>query len=312
MLRPFTNCLVALLCGLVLVAPLTGCGGGKKKKGAMTIAERLKKARADGTPGGPTRELTKVARMQVKSGDKAGAVKTLEEARKTVAADADAIIFAPRLVEIAEVYGELGEKKPGREAADKAVAMTESMGDAVARVEVLSKAGTVYGSRLGDAGKARQSLGKAAEIANGEGVSDRFRPQALAAVALGYANANLANEAKAVIAKLEEMAGKIEELRPKAEALAAAANVHARSGDKEKAATLLADAAKAAKSIDGAANKTYALIAVANAMVAAGDTKGATSLAAEAEKMSAKIADPEQQKEALQDVRALQASVGKG
>jgi hypothetical protein len=312
-MRSFTTCLVALLCGLVLVAPLTGCGGGgKKKKGAMTIAERLKKARADTTPGGSTRELTKVARMQVKSGDKTGAVKTLEEARKTVAADADAIVFAPRLVEIAEVYGEVGEKKPGREAADKAVAMAESMSDAVSRVEVLSKAGTVYGSRLGDAGKARQNLAKAGEIAMSEDVSDRFRPQALAAVALGYANANLANDAKVVIAKLEEMAGSIEELRPKAEALAAAANVHARSGDKDKAAELLADAAKAAKSIDGAANKTYALIAVANAMVAAGDTKGATSLAAEAEKTSAKIADPEQQKEAVQDVRALQASVGKG
>ena len=66
-------------------------------------------------------------------------------------------------------------------------------------------------------------------------------------------------------------------------------------------------ATKAAKAIDGSANKTFALLAVARAMKAAGDTAGATALAAEAEKTSAKIGDPEQQKEALQEVRAVQA-----
>jgi hypothetical protein len=44
-------------------------------------------------------------------------------------------------------------------------------------------------------------------------------------------------------------------------------------------------------------------------MKAAGDTAGATALAAEAEKAAAKIGDPEQQKEALQDVRAMQAAL---
>ena len=72
---------------------------------------------------------------------------------------------------------------------------------------------------------------------------------------------------------------------------------------------MLAEAAKAAKAIDGSANKTFALLAVARAMKAAGDTAGAAGLAAEAEKTSARIGDPEQQKEALQEVRAVQAAL---
>jgi hypothetical protein len=307
--KALATCLLAVLCSLVLVAPLAGCSGTKKKS-PLTIAERIKKARAEKSPGGPARELAKVARLQAKSGDKAGAIRTLSEARGTIADDADAAIYAPRLIDIAAAYATIAEKNSAREAIDTATAMAERLDDQVARVNVLAKIGEVYGGReagLGDAAKAQKVLAQAGEIAAGEGISDRFRPQALAAVALGYANANLAGDANAVTAKLESLAASLQDLRPKAEALAAAANVRAKSGAKEKATALLAEAAKAAKAIDGSANKTFALLAVARAMKAAGDTAGATALAAEAEKTSAKIGDPEQQKEALQEVRAVQA-----
>jgi len=253
-----------------------------------------------------------VARVQAKSGDKAGAIRTLAEARGTIADDADAAIYAPRLIDIAAAYATVAEKNSAREAIDTAAAMTERLGDPVARVNSLAKIGEVYGAKeagLADAVKAKKVLGEAADLAAGEDISDRFRPQALAAVALGYANANLAGDADAVTEKLESLADGLQDLRPKAEALAAAANVRARSGAKEKATALLAEAAKAAKAIDGSANKAFALLAVARAMKAAGDTAGATALAAEAEKAAAKIGDPEQQKEALQDVRAMQAAL---
>ena len=301
--KALATCLLAVLCSLVLVAPLAGCSGAKKKS-PLTIAERIKKARGDKSPGGPARELAKVARLQAKSGDKAGAIRTLSEARGTIADDADAAIYAPRLIDIAAAYATIAEKNSAREAIDTATAMAERLDDQVARVNVLAKIGEVYGGReagLGDAAKAQKVLAQAGELAAGEGISDRFRPQALAAVALGYANA--------VTEKLESLAASLQELRPKAEALAAAANVRAKSGEKEKATALLAEAAKAAKAIDGSANKTFALLAVARAMKAAGDTAGAAGLAAEAEKTSAKIGDPEQQKEALQEVRAVQAAL---
>lgn len=309
MLRFFASCLLLALCGLVAVAPLAGCGGGKKKKGKMTFGDMVAKAKKDNTPGGPARELARVARLQIKSGDKAGAKKTLEEARKTIGSDADPAVFAPRLIEIAAAYATIDDKKAAREGVDKAVVMAASVSDPVARVEVLSKAGRIYGGSLGDTTKAKTALANAAEIATGTDVSDRFRPQALAAVALGYANANLAGDATKVIEQLETLATSLEELRPKAEALAAAANVRFKSGEKPRAAELLKDAATAAKAIDGSANKTYALIAVANAMIAADDSKGAAALAAEAEKTAGKISDAEQQKDAMQELRALEAAL---
>ena len=305
------SCLVAILCGLVIVAPLAGCSGAKKKS-PLTIAERIKKARADKSPGGPARELAKVARLQAKSGDRAGAIRTLAEARGTIADDADPAIYAPRLIDVAAAYATVAEKNSAREAIDTAATMVERLGDPVAHVEVLARIGEVYGVKeggLGDAAMAKKVLAEAAERAAGDDVSDRFRPQALAAVALGYANANLAGDADAVTEKLESLADGLQDLRPKAEALAAAANVRARSGAQDKATTLLAAAAKAAKAIDGSANKTFALLAVARAMKAAGDTAGAISLTAEAEKTAAKIGDAEQQKEALHDVRVLQAAL---
>ena len=310
---PIATCLVTLLSSLMLVAPLSGCSGAKKKA-SLTIAERLAKARGDTTPGGQARELAKIARLQFKSGDKTGAGITLAEARKTIRTDADPTVFGPRLVDIATTYVILGDKKPAREVADRALALADTMTDAVAQTDLLAKVGVVYGSRetgLGDAIKAKETLAKAAAIASGDQVTERFRAQALAAVALGYANANLAADATAVIEKIETLAASLTDLRPKAEALAAAANVHAKSGAQDKAAALLVEAAKAARQIDSSANKAYALIAVGNAANVAGDKKAAAALAAEAEKTTGKIADPEQQKDALQDVRALQAAIKK-
>ncbi|MFM7205652.1 MAG: hypothetical protein ACKO4T_03135 [Planctomycetaceae bacterium] len=310
MFRPalFAPCLVAAACGLVLIAPLAGCGG-TKKKGGQTIAEQLARARTDKTPGGVARELAKVARAQLKSGDRTGAVKTLAEARATIADDADAAIFAPRLTDIATVYATTGERNSAREAIDTALAMAERLGDPVARVNVLAKIGTVYASKdagLGETSKAKGVLKQAADLAAGADVSDRFRPQALAAVAIGYADANLAADAQTVIESLESLADGLQDLRPKAEALAAAATVRARSGASDRSAALLAEAAKAARTIEGAANKTFALLAVAKAMKAAGDPKGASGLVTEAEKSAARIGDPEQQKEALQEIRRQQ------
>lgn len=307
--RRFTP-FVVFACGAVLLAPLWGCSGTKKRP-QLTIAERVTRAKADKTPGGPARELAKVARSQFSSGDKAGALKTLAEARKTITSDADATVFAPRLVDIAASFASMSDARAAREAAAEAVTMSDRIGDPVTRVDVLARIGAVYGAKeggLGESSKAKDLLAKAAELAGGDQVSDRFRPQALAAVALGYADARLGDQADAILEKLEGLAESLDP-RPKAEALAAAANVRAQRGEKDEAGTLLADAAKAARAVDGSANKAYALLAVAKGMKAAGDTKTAATLAAEAEKSAAKVADPEQQKDAMQAIRAMQASL---
>ena len=291
---------------LVLVAPLCGCGSKKKKPGA-TVAERIKKAKADKTPGGPARELVKVARSQFKNGDRSGAIKTLAEAKAAVPEDADAVIFAPRLVDVAGLYAELAERKPAKEALDAATQLAKRLEDPVTRAQTLARIGVVYGAKtggLGDTATAKKRLEEASAAA-GE-VPERFQAQALAAVALGYANAGVAEAAKKMLADLEAKARALEEPRPKAEALAAAANVRARNGEKLDAVSLLEEAAKVAKGIDSHANRTYALLAVASAMKAAGENGSAADLIKLADKAANSISDPEQQKEAVREVRAAQ------
>lgn len=303
-LRPLAVVVAACTC-LLLVAPLSGCGS-KKKPGA-TIAERIKKAKADKSPGGPARELVKVARSQFKSGDRAGAIKTLAEAKASVPEDADAGIFAPRLVDIAALYAELGERKPAKEALEAATQLAKRLEDPVTRAQLLARIGVVHGARsggLGDTGTAKKRLEEAVAAA-GE-VPERFQAQALASVALGYANAGVAEAAKKMLTDLETKARALEEPRPKAEALAAVANVRARSGDKLAAVSLLEEAAKVARKIDSPANRAHALLAVAAAMKAAGETSNAGELLKLAEKAAGSVSDPEQQKEAMREVRAAQ------
>jgi len=159
----------------------------------------------------------------------------------------------------------------------------------------------------GDKNGAKETLGESAKLAMND-VPERFRGKALAAVAMGYVDAGLADAAQDVIGTLEDLAGGLEELRPKAEAFAAAAAVRAATGAKDKAKDLLDQAAKAAKAIDDfPVNRVYALVAVAKALVANGDTKGAISLLADAEKSASKVPDPQMQKDALKAVRVLQA-----
>jgi hypothetical protein len=313
MRSPFATSLL-LVCALAIgVAPLAGCGSTKKKKGGATIAERLKKAKDDKTPGGVPRELTKVARMQFATKDKTGAAKTLGEARKSIADDADRTVFAPRLIDIADAYAAMGDKKLARESADKAAGFIGEIEDPMAKAELYAKVGAIYAAKdggIGDSAKGKENLKKAETLAKEE-VPEGFRAKALAAVALGYADAGLAADAKDMIATLEETAESLEDLRRKAEALAAAAKVRATGGDADKAKELLTAAVKAARDVDTAANRTYALLAVGRAAKAAGDAKLAKSLAVEADKSATKIGDPEQNKEAVQAIRDFERMLEK-
>lgn len=82
MSTPQTVRTVAILASaLACLLPAGGCGGGAKKKGGLTIAQRLERARAEKAPENQARELVKVAELQARASDNAGAAKTLSEAR---------------------------------------------------------------------------------------------------------------------------------------------------------------------------------------------------------------------------------------
>ena len=305
--------LIVLLCGAAVLPAAAGCGGRKKP---LTIKERLVKARAEKTPDAQARELTRVARSQFQAGDKMGAIKTLTEAKDKIPAEGMAAVNGPRLVEIGGLYAEMEEKKLGLAAVRQAVAGSETIDDAVTRIRLLADAGAVYGPKeggLGDPKSARDALAKAVELAGG--VEDRFKAQALAAIAVGYTRANLAKEAGKIVEQLEASARELPDPRPKAEALAAAANVRSQTGDEEAAVGLLKEAADVAKKMSdkgmAVENRTYALLAVATAYLESGDAKEAAKLLKLAEKSAVQISDPESQKNGVEKVRQMQSKVGR-
>lgn len=285
------------------VVPVAGCGG--TKKAPLTIAQRLERARGQKTPELQSRELVRVARMQLKAGDRKGAAKTLSEARGLIPKDADAMLVAPRTLEVAALFAEMGEKTTARGVLDEVVTLAGGVADPLGKTILLAEAGGILGTGpagVGDAAKARATLADAAGSA--ETVDARFRSQALAAVALGYAEAGLLDEAKAMVETLETSARAVEEPRPRAEALAAAANVRGRGGDTAAAQALLTEAAEAATGIEGAENRAYALLAVAKATAAAGNADGAAKLLAKADEAARKVPDPEAQRTAREKILA--------
>lgn len=304
---------VAAVVATLLVAgllPLAGCGG--RKKSGLTIGQMLDKARAAASPELQARELAKVARLQYVGYDRSGATKTLAEARAIVPAESDPQTCGPVLVDIARLFAEMGERGPAGDVVKQARAKVDALEDPIGKAKLLAEIGAIQGAKsggLGEAGKAKRTLKAAADAA--AQAEERFQADALAAVTMGYVNAELTDEARAMVEQLESSARAVEDLRPKAEALAAAANVRAKSGDAEAAKTLLADAADAAKAVPGQANRAYALLAVATASAANGDPKAALKLLAEAEKSAGKIGDPEGQREAIEKIRAQQRLIAK-
>lgn len=308
---------VALACSL----PATGCGT-KKKRAGLTIEQLRTRALAERTPDRQARELVKVARLQARSSDGAGASQTLSKARGLLAskpgadeaADATAVdpsVAGPILVDIAEVYAVVGERATAKDALAQARRLLPTIDDPVIRCRMLAEAGGIYGAKatgLGDAAGARAALAEAGSLA--DEIEERFRPDSLAAVATGYLTAGLAKDATATVEALEQLARSATD-RPKAEALAVAATVRGQAGDATAARTLLDEAGAAAKAITGPENRVYALLSVARATGELGERKAAFALLAEAEKSAGKVGDADAQKNALQRVRAAQAALQK-
>ena len=273
---------VLMFCALAvaLLLPSTGCGTKKKGKKGLTVAQLKEKAEKESSPDRKAAAYLKIVGQQFGSGDKTGAKASAEEAFKAVVDKegkpvGEANQLAPRIVEIADAFSLVGDKKQARKALEAATAddFVNTIEDSVRKTRVLAEAGGIYGDKVkgvGDTAKAKEVLAEAAD--------ERFRAEALGAVALGYTRSGLADDASDMVDKLVEAAKALEEPKAKAEGLAAAANVKARTGKKDEAKELLDEAAAAAKSVGRADGKAFALIAIAIATEANGDVKKALSL----------------------------------
>lgn len=307
--RVITCCALAV----ALLLPAAGCGTKKKGKKGLTIAQLKEKAEKESSPDRKAAAYLKIAAQQFGSGDKTGAKASADEALKALV-DKDgkpageANQLAPRIVEVADTLALVGDKKQARKAIEAATAddYVNTIEDTVRKTQVLAEAGGIYGDKakgIGDSAKAKEILAKANEVAGA--ADERFRADALAAVALGYTRSGLAKEAGDMVNALVEAAKGLEQPRAKAEALAAAANVKAQTGAKDEAKDLLKEAAEAAKSVERADGKAFALIAIAIATEANGDVKGALSLLKEADKAANKASDPDTQKMLVEKVNKL-------
>lgn len=294
----------------VAAAVTAGCSG--TKKAGISIEERLAKAEKETAPDKKATAFVRAARAQAAKNDWEGAKQSGAKALAALEGEGDANLFVPRLVDVAALLAELGERKPAREALARAIALADGIQDPVRKTELLAEAGAVYGDKAkgtADSQGAKETLKKAAEVA--DGVEERFRAQALAAVAIGYTRSGQAEAASDVVEKLLEAAKTIAEPRAKAEALAAAAGVQHRTGKKESAEALLADAHAAAKSVERAESRAYALFAVAQATEAGGDLKKAVAVLKEADKAADKVPEPASQKKIVDKVRAAMTDVEK-
>jgi hypothetical protein len=295
-----------------VAALVASAGCGEQKKPGPTVKQLLEKADKETTAERKASFLLKAARKQFTGGDAKGAKETLDRAMGKLSDAADSAAAAPRLIEAAAVAVKMGDKKAARKALKLATTGAEGIDEATRKAKVLADAGALYGDKtngLSDAKTAKEWLAKANEVA--ESVEERFRAEALAAVALGYSNSGLTEEAAGMVEKLEACARALEEPRAKAEALAAAASVQARAGNKDAAAGLLADASAAAKNVERSESKAYAIVAVAEAMVLNGSTKAALGLLKEAEKAADKVSDAELRQAALDKVRGLMKQLEK-
>ena len=297
----------------VVVSLFTGCGAKSAKKGGgMTVQQRLEKAEKEPTPEKQAVGYLRAARFQLASGDTSGARDSARIAFDRLREDGDANTFAPRLVDVGGFLAELGDKKPAKEAILRAAELSAGVADAVRRTKILADAGAVAGEKgkgIGDAALAKDLLTQAITMA--DSVEERFRAEALAAVALGCTRAGQADAAAELVGRLEESAKALEEPRAKAEGLAAAASVRSETGKKDEAAALLTEAAAAAKSIERPEGRAYALLAVANATASCGEKKQALALLQEADKAANKVSDPAQQKTAMDKVRTAIAELEK-
>jgi hypothetical protein len=273
---------------------LAGCGGSSKS-GNGSINDQLQQARKQSTPDRQALALLRVASKQNAANDTAGAIKTGKEAVELLIGSDDASATAPRLVSAAGFLAVIGDKSTAREALGVAVERAGSIGDPVRQVAVLADAGGIYGNRetgLADSTAATATLTRARDAALV--VEERYRAEALAAVALGYTKGNVAAEAASMVEQLLETARSNDNPRAKAEGLAAAANVKAQTGSGDEAKELLTEAAKVAREIERTESRAYALLAVGEATAESGDASAAKSVLDEAYAAADKVGDPQQ------------------
>ena len=302
---------VSLLAMLMSLVPATGCGSRKRKP--PTIAELLDRARAAGSEEAQAKELTRVARMQLRSGNKSGASKTLSEARSKLSpakerkprpsptadaaapADGAAAPGDDAAAPPADAAADGEQKEPAADGAPPAEPAPPAEGGEPAAEETLRVVNPVFAapllveiaaiySEMGEKGAARdvikQALKMAAEIPDDISRSSLF---AIAGGIYGVRQGGIGDAAAArrELRKATELAGGVEE-RFRAQALAAAAMGYVNAGLAKEASDMVAALEESARSVESPRARAEALAAAGNVRAQSGDKEKASELLGEA------------------------------
>jgi len=286
---------VSLLAVLMSLVPATGCGSRKSKP--PTIAELLDRARAAGSDEAQAKELTRVARLQLRSGNKSGASKTLSEARSRLSPSKERKP-RPAPAPAADAAAD-GEQQPGGEPAADGAPPAEPAPPAeggepaaeepprvinpVFAAPLLVEIAAIY-SELGEKGAARDVIKQALKMA--AEIPDDISRSALFATAGGIYGVRQGGIGDAAAARRElkkatELAGGVEE-RFRAQALAAAAMGYVTAGLAKEASDMVAALEESARSVESPRARAEALAAAGNVRAQSGDKEKATELLGEA------------------------------
>ena len=332
---------------LACLLPAVGCGGSKgKKKGGLTIAERIAKAQEEKTPESRARELAKVARVQARSGDNSGAAKTLSDARSLLTpkppkkapppepatesapeaaggeppADAPADAAAPPADgAAAPAEGDAAPAAadaPADAPADAAPTEPAPPAEPEVRIDptlagpVLVDIGSVY-ALVGERSTAKDVLAQARKLL--PGIDDKIVKSRMLAEAGGIYGAKTAGlsdaaTARRVLAEAAGIADEVEE-RFRPESLAAVATGYVTAGLAKDAAATVATLETLARGAEDRP-KVEGLAVAATVRGQTGDKEGAQTLLAEAGEAAKAIDRAENRAYALLSVARATSGMG--
>lgn len=342
-MRPGTplSVTVVVLTGLALLLPIAGCGG--RKRGPMTMADRLQRARSAPTKAGQARELTQVARLQLQSADRSGAVRTVGEARaiyigmiKPQAAQ-PAAVASEQPAEPAEPApdaapaeppaetpapepageqpaGETPAPAPAPDAVDQpapeppAEAPPEPI-DPVVWGPLLVDMASIYAD-IGEQGAARDILAAARKL-TGE-IPDVISQATLLAQIGGVFGSRTGSDAANARTALAQAATLVDDVEPRfrAGALAAVALGYVKAGLAKEAGDMVATLEQSARDVESPRARAEGLAAAANVRALSGDADAAKDLLKEAADAAKGIDGAENRTYALMSVATAMSTTG--
>lgn len=306
---------VALLAVLIGLFPAAGCGSKKRKP--PTIAELLERARAAGSDEAQAKELTRVARLQLRSGNKSGASKTLSEARSRLTPQKPKPVPPPAPVEppATEPAPTDGEPKPEGEAAPAGDATPEGepAAEAAATPEGEPPADAAAAAPEGEPAVAEPPVEEAVPEEPPRVINPVFAAPLLAEIAAIYSELGEKGAARDVLKQSLKLGGEIPDEISRATLLASAGGIYGVRqggiGDAAAARRVLKEATSLAGNVEERF-RAQALSAVAMGYVNAGLAKEASQMVDALEESARGVDSPRARAEALAAAGNVRAQSG--